>query len=153
MKAIAVFTGTKIKGTVIFTQEIPGKVTIDINISGLKKNHQHGFHIHEYGDMSEGCESMGGHYNPYNKNHGGQDSKERHVGDLGNIQTDSEGCAQYQMIDRCIKLLGTKNNIFGRGLVIHTDTDDCGKGTNASSLVNGNSGKRIACAIICRKHE
>jgi Cu-Zn family superoxide dismutase len=153
MKAISVFTGTKIKGTVIFTEETSGKVIIDIDISGLKKNGVHGFHIHEYGDLSEGCESMCGHYNPYHKNHGGQDSKERHVGDLGNLHANSEGRAQYQIIDRCIKLHGTKHSIFGRGLVIHADPDDCGKGTNAASLVNGNAGKRIACAIIGRKRE
>ena len=25
------------------------------------KDSQHGFHIHEFGDMSDGCASMGGH--------------------------------------------------------------------------------------------
>jgi Cu-Zn family superoxide dismutase len=47
-----------------------------------------------------------------------------------------------------IKLRGTKANIIGRGLIIHADTDDCGQGGDEASLANGNSGKRIACAII-----
>jgi Cu-Zn family superoxide dismutase len=39
----------------------------------------------------------------------------------------------------------TKSNIIGRGLIIHEDEDDCGKGGNAKSL---KTGKRISCAVI-----
>jgi Cu-Zn family superoxide dismutase len=46
-----------------------------------------------------------------------------------------------------IKLKG-KSNIIGRGLIIHADEDDLGQGTNPASKINGNAGKRIACAII-----
>ena len=73
MKAIAVFEG-KIKGIVYFT-EIDGKVAIDVNVSGLKKNAKHGFHVHECGDMSEKCESMCAHFNPTNSIHGCPGSK------------------------------------------------------------------------------
>ena len=38
-----------------------------------------------------------------------------------------------------IKLRGTKCNIIGRGLIIHADEDDCGKGMNAESLITGNA--------------
>ena len=87
--AVAVFTG-KIKGTVLFMEKDMDEVSIDINLTGLKKNHKHGFHIHEFGDLSDGCESMCAHFNPFGKPHGGPQSKNRHVGDLGNIQTDSQ---------------------------------------------------------------
>ena len=148
-QAIAVFDGEKIKGTVTFTEERLGKkVKIDIKVSGLNKNALHGFHIHEAGDMSEKCESMCAHFNPYKKTHGKPGMRERHVGDLGNLQTDSNGAAIYTMKDDLIKLRGEKANIIGRGLIIHADEDDCGHGQNAASLVNGNAGKRIACAII-----
>ena len=76
---------------------------------------------------------------------------ERHVGDLGNIQTDINGNANYTTYDDCIKLRGYTSNIIGRILIIHADQDDCGKGTGAAraeSLKTGNSGKRIACAVI-----
>ena len=70
------------------------------------------------------------------------------MGDLGNLQTDKDGCANYRFEDSVIKLRGTKANILGRGLIIHADTDDCGMGDNEASLLNGNAGKRIACAVI-----
>jgi Cu-Zn family superoxide dismutase len=147
-KAIAVFDD-KIKGTVRFTEDIENNcVLIELDLKGLKKNALHGFHVHTFGDLSKKCDSMCGHFNPYQKQHGGNLSRERHVGDLGNIQTDEKGCASYQFIDKHIKLRGTKANIIGRGLIIHEDPDDCGKGNNANSLINGNAGKRIACAVI-----
>ena len=144
---IAVFTG-KIKGTVLFTEKSMDEVNIDIHLTGLKKNHKHGFHVHEYGDLSEGCESMCAHFNPYGKTHGGPYDKNRHVGDLGNIQTDSQGNANYRFTDSMIKLRGQKSNILGRGLIIHADTDDLGEGDNDLTHITGNAGKRIACAVI-----
>jgi len=145
--AIAVFYTNKIKGTVRFTEN-GDNVLIYIDITGLKPTSKHGFHIHEFGDMSDKCESMCAHFNPYGKSHGGPDSKERHVGDLGNIVTDSNGNARYQISDSMIKLRGTKCNIIGRGLIIHADEDDLGKGGKEDSLITGHAGKRIACAVI-----
>jgi Cu-Zn family superoxide dismutase len=144
---IAVFDG-KIKGTVLFTEKSVDEVLITIDLSGLKKNHKHGFHIHEYGDLSDGCESMCAHLNPYGKTHGGPNTINRHVGDLGNIQSDSNGNANYQFTDSMIKMRGKKCNILGRGLIIHADTDDLGKGNNDLTHTTGNAGKRIACAVI-----
>lgn len=135
-----------IKGTVKFTKEHK-QIKININLSGLTPNHKHGFHIHEAGDLSEKCKSACAHFNPYNKNHGCPDKEERHVGDLGNIQTDENGNANYSFYDDVIKLYG-RANIIGRALIIHKDTDDCGDGNIETSLTTGNSGDRIACAII-----
>jgi Cu-Zn family superoxide dismutase len=149
IKAIAVFDGKKIKGSVIFTEDLKNNcVNIDINVVGLKKNALHGFHVHESGDLTSHCESMCAHFNPYGKNHGCPGVKERHVGDLGNLQTDASGSAKYRINDDFIKLRGSKANIIGRGLIIHADPDDCGLGGDEASLKNGNAGKRIACAII-----
>lgn len=147
VRAIAVFSG-KIKGIVYFTQNKDDHVEIELNLSGLKKNHSHGFHIHEYGDMSDSCESMCAHFNPYGKSHGGPKDSHRHIGDLGNIVTDANGNAKYKFQDSAIKLSGTKCNIIGRGLVIHADTDDLGRGNDETSKTTGNAGKRIACAVI-----
>jgi len=147
--AIAVFNGPTIKGTVKFTEDYnSGQVQIDVNLVGLKKNSLHGFHVHESGDLTDKCESMCAHFNPFKKNHGCPGKKERHVGDLGNLKTDTKGNAQYSFYDDAIKLRGTKSNILGRGLIIHADPDDCGEGGMPDSLTTGHAGKRIACAII-----
>jgi Cu-Zn family superoxide dismutase len=149
IKAIAVFDGKKVKGTAIFTEDLKNDcIIIDVDIVGLKKNAFHGFHVHESGDLTNHCESMCAHFNPYGKNHGCPGAKERHVGDLGNLETDETGSSKYTMVDDFIKLRGSKANIIGRGLIIHADPDDCGLGGDEVSLKNGNAGKRIACAII-----
>lgn len=146
--AIAVFNDD-IRGNVKFTEDLQNNVVIiDLNISGLKPNSLHGFHVHEAGDLTDKCTSMCAHFNPYGKTHGCPGMSERHVGDLGNIHTNSKGEAKYSFYDNSIKLRGTKCNIIGRGLIIHEDEDDCGQGGNAESLKTGNAGKRIACAVI-----
>ena len=144
--AVAVFDG-KVKGTVHFIDNNTKNIIIEVNLTGLKKQSCHGFHIHEAGDLTDKCTSMCSHFNPYNKQHGCPGNKERHVGDLGNLITDKNGYCNYSFADNVIKLRG-KNNIIGRGLIIHADPDDCGQGNNEESLITGNAGKRIACAVI-----
>ena len=146
--AIAVFTGD-IKGVVHFTEDlVHHQIKIDLHIKGLKSNSLHGFHVHEAGDLTDKCTSMCAHFNPYGATHGCPGMRDRHVGDLGNIKSNSKGEANYTFYDNVIKLRGTKCNILGRGLIIHQDEDDCGQGGNAESLKTGNAGKRIACAVI-----
>jgi Cu-Zn family superoxide dismutase len=148
--AIAVFNDS-VKGSVNFSEDLTNKrVKIDLNVTGLIPNSLHGFHVHEAGDLSEKCTSMCAHFDPYGSTHGcpGMSMSKRHVGDLGNIRTNSKGEAKYTFYDNVIKLRGTKCNIIGRGLIIHEDKDDCGLGGNAESLKTGNSGKRIACAVV-----
>lgn len=147
--AVTVLThgGGRVKGVVRFREKLNNLVEIDLDISGLRKNGIHGFHIHEYGDLTEGCKSACKHFNPYNVTHGGPDSKIRHVGDLGNIKADIHGKCNYKFTDHRIKLKG-RNNIIGRSVVIHDKEDDLGEGGGHESLKTGNAGKRIACGVI-----
>lgn len=148
IKAIAFFNGEKIKGIVNFEEKTENKVLVKINLQGLEPNSIHGFHVHESGDLTKGCDSLCAHFNPYNKTHGGRDDIERHVGDLGNLEADSSGNVNIDFYDSLIKLRGDEANIIGRGLIVHEDPDDCGKGEHSDSKTTGHSGKRIGCAII-----
>ena len=135
----------EIKG-IITLSKFAKKVKITGKITGLSPG-KHGFHIHESGDLSVGCKSLCSHYNPFNKNHGGPSDKDRHVGDLGNIEANSKGIAEINIIDHLVKISG-KYSVIGRSMIIHDKEDDLGKGDNDESLVTGNAGKRIACGII-----
>jgi Cu-Zn family superoxide dismutase len=146
--AIAFFNDKKIKGTIYFYETKNNKILIDIDLQGFKKNSIHGIHIHEAGDLTNQCMGACAHFNPTNKNHGGIDSKIRHVGDLGNINADKNGNIIMKFEDDIIKLRGSKFNIIGRSVVIHQDADDNGLGGHEDSLITGHSGKRLCCAVI-----
>lgn len=66
---------------------------------------------------------------------------------MGNIQANSDGVSSMTIIDSYVTLSGTRS-ILGRGLVIHNNKDDLGKGGAPDSLTTGNAGSRIACAVI-----
>ena len=146
-EAICVFQDSNIKGNIIFREyKLKKHTEIIVDISNVPEG-LHGFHIHQSGDLREGCGSLCAHYNPTNKQHGGREDKERHIGDLGNITSKKTGIVKSVFTDKKIKLSG-KYSIVGRSVVIHADEDDLGKGVNKESLKTGNAGKRIACGVI-----
>ena len=147
-KAICVLHNNEdnIKGIIKFTQS-QKSLKIEYDITGLN-NGLHGFHIHTYGDLTDKCKNACSHFNPYNKNHGSNNSKQRHLGDLGNILSInklSKGVIYNSSISLDFK---KKNNIIGRSIIVHSDEDDLGKGNNDESLKTGNAGKRLACGVI-----
>ena len=146
--ATALFNHPNIKGTI---ELVENNKTVIINIdlkSNKYKKSTHGFHIHEAGDLSDNCMGACSHFNPYNTNHGGPNSMERHVGDLGNIIFDKKGICKMTLNDKLVKLRGTKANVIGRSIVIHEDEDDLGLGGHVDSLKTGHAGSRITCAVI-----
>ena len=134
----------EVKGTIIFMQK-PGTPTlIKGKVTGLTPG-EHGFHIHEYGDLSRGCESAGAHYNPDGVDHG--DLKNGHVGDLENITANEDGIAEFTIKADRVDLIGDRS-VVGRAVVVHADVDDLGKGGDEESLKTGNAGDRLACGVI-----
>jgi superoxide dismutase, Cu-Zn family len=148
LKAICVLHQNKLNvdGVIKFTQ-LPKTLKIEYEIYGLS-NGLHGFHVHNYGDLTDECKNACSHFNPYNKNHGSNNSKERHLGDLGNILSKnrkSKGVIYNNSISLNIK---KKNCIIGRSIIVHQGEDDLGLGKNDESLKTGNAGKRLACGVI-----
>uniref|UniRef100_A0A141J8S5 Superoxide dismutase [Cu-Zn] n=1 Tax=Misgurnus anguillicaudatus TaxID=75329 RepID=A0A141J8S5_MISAN len=148
-KAVCVLKGDgEVKGVVHFNQEDGDNapVTVSGEISGLTPG-EHGFHVHAFGDNTNGCVSAGPHYNPHDKTHGGPTDATRHVGDLGNVEADPDGVAKINIKDNMLTLRG-QYSIIGRTMVIHEKKDDLGKGGNEESLKTGNAGGRLACGVI-----
>ncbi|XP_056267718.1 superoxide dismutase [Cu-Zn] [Pseudoliparis swirei] len=147
MKAVCVLKGAgETSGTVYFEQESDAAaVKLTGEIKGLATG-EHGFHVHAFGDNTNGCISAGPHFNPHNKTHAGPNDEDRHVGDLGNV-TAEDNVANIDITDEMITLTGP-HSIIGRTMVIHEKADDLGKGGNDESLKTGNAGARLACGVI-----
>ncbi|NP_001037084.1 superoxide dismutase [Cu-Zn] [Bombyx mori] len=146
-KAVCVLRGD-VSGTVFFDQQDEkSPVVVSGEVQGLTKG-KHGFHVHEFGDNTNGCTSAGAHFNPEKQDHGGPSSAVRHVGDLGNIEAiEDSGVTKVSIQDSQISLHGP-NSIIGRTLVVHADPDDLGLGGHELSKTTGNAGGRIACGVI-----
>eukprot|EP01080_Neovahlkampfia_damariscottae_P011210 gene11210-4032_t len=146
VKAICVVSGEEVKGTISFIQEEGKPLVVEGEIKGLKEG-KHGFHIHQFGDLTNGCTSSGGHFNPFGNTHGAPTDKVRHVGDFGNISANKDGVAAFKFEDSVATLFG-EHTVVGRTIVVHADEDDLGKGGFEDSLKTGHAGARVACGII-----
>jgi len=147
VRAVCVLKGEGVSGTVVIEQDVKGgPAHITGKITGMKPG-QHGFHIHQFGDLSDGCNSAGAHFNPFGKVHGGPKDEERHVGDLGNVEADEHGNVSIDITDHLVSLIGS-NSVIGRAFIIHQDIDDLGKTSHANSKTTGNAGARTACGVI-----
>lgn len=137
-----------VSGTIHLSEERNG-VRIKYNITGLSDG-KHGFHIHEYGDLTDGCTSACSHFNPFNKPHGGLHSKERHLGDLGNIISKNNVSKGSIFAEKITLESSKKTSVVGRMIIVHEDEDDLGQGGDLESTKTGNAGKRLACGVIGR---
>jgi Cu-Zn family superoxide dismutase len=142
-KAVAVIFPTKgnhVGGQVIFSQTDRG-LRVSGEITGLAAGSKHGFHIHEFGDLSshDGM-AMGSHYNPTAAQHGLPDQSRRHVGDMGNITADAGGVAKIDVTFAGMSI-GGHASVLGRGIIVHEKPDDGGQPV-------GNAGARIGQGVI-----
>ena len=134
-------------GNIKITRLLNTGVLFDLNLYDL---HHHtkckliGFHVHEKGNLEKGCETLGPHYNPTGALHGNLNDPRVHYGDLGNIIVNKDGTCKQKVVSTMLNI----QELLGRSLVVHSKTDDLGKGGDAESLKTGNSGGRICCGVI-----
>lgn len=136
-------SGSDVRGTVRFTQK---DATIEISgrITGLTPG-AHGLHIHEKGNCTApDASSAGPHFDPGHGRHSGLHDDARHAGDLGNVEADADGVAEFLLEVSGLSLKPADNGIIGRSLVVHADADDL------VSQPSGNSGRRIGCGLISK---
>ncbi|CDH48716.1 superoxide dismutase (cu-zn) [Lichtheimia corymbifera JMRC:FSU:9682] len=145
--AAIVAVNSTISGFVRFSQCDGEHTKVHFELDGLEPGTEHGVHVHEFGDMSDGCTSMGAHYNPFNVTHGGPFDKVRHQGDFGNVKADENGHVSFDLTDPVATLHGPRS-ILGRGIVVHADRDDLGRGNFEDSKTTGHAGARLGCGII-----
>lgn len=130
-----------VRGTVKFSQK-GDRVLVAGRITGLTPG-PHGFHIHEKGNCTapDGS-SAGGHFNPGTMKHGGPTGDVRHGGDLGNINADASGVAEFTVEAAGITLGTDAASIVGRSVIVHAKADDL------KTDPSGGSGARLACGLI-----
>ena len=146
MEANAIFKDDNINGIITFKEDLQSKdIIVDIS---LKCNNisdgKYGLIIYNLGDISEGSNSLGEHFNPNSRLHG--DINSGHIGDLGNIEINNGICKHIWRVKK-IKIR-CANSILGRGIVIHSKEDDLGSADNAESKKTGNIGEAISYALI-----
>jgi Cu-Zn family superoxide dismutase len=130
-----------------------GGVTFRVDATGLPHG-IHGIHVHSVGRCDPpDFTSAGSHWNPLARKHGLSNPQGPHAGDLPNVEVAANG-----VLSTTVTLAGA--NLFaapgapgalldadGAALVIHAGADD-----NVTDP-SGNSGARIACAVLLRQAE
>lgn len=138
--------GNETAGVVTFTAT-EGGVKVVADIIGLAPG-KHGFHIHEFGDISDSDKAMssGGHFDPAGTHHhalvaSDHSGSGHHSGDMGNLVADSTGHAHLEVTLDGVTLMGPANPIVGRAVIVHEKPDDGGQPT-------GNAGDRVGEGVI-----
>lgn len=133
--------GTEV-GTVTFTENENGGVTVSADLHDVETDGMHGFHVHEGRECSAPTfESAGGHFNPQNTEHACPPTTPRHAGDFGNVEI-SDGSGTVDEESDLITVAAGANSVVGRAVILHNGEDDC------TSQPSGDAGDRYACGVI-----
>ncbi len=134
-------------GTATLKAQKDGSVKVKLDLKDIPFG-PHGVHIHQ----NAVCEvpdfkSAGGHFNPTGKKHGFENPDGHHAGDMPknvSVGEDHTGSASFVLKDVTLAP-GAPNSLFANGgtsIVVHEKADDM------KSDPSGNSGNRIACAVV-----
>lgn len=119
-----------------------GKTALDIELTGLTPG-EHGFHLHMVGKCeAPGFASAGSHLNPTGKEHGWQNPRGAHIGDLPNLTADANGAVKATItFDSVPEVMFDAD---GTALVVHAKPDDY------TTDPSGNSGDRVVCGVVTK---
>jgi Cu-Zn family superoxide dismutase len=132
-------------GTVTIT-ETPNGLLVRGGVEGLPPG-THAIHFHETGKCEAPFTSAGAHFNPAHKAHGVLSPAGPHGGDLPNLVVPASGKLEFEIFAPGLSLSSGPGAVLdadGTALVIHAKADDY------VSQPAGDSGDRIACAVIAR---
>ena len=123
-----------------------GEVTLNASFSGLTPG-SHAVHLHTTGQCTAPeFTSAGGHLNPAGHEHGTQNPRGAHLGDLPNVTIGADGTGTMSAVVRGT-LVGVADDIFdtdGTAIVVHAGEDDY------RTDPTGNAGGRVACGVVTR---
>ncbi len=136
-------SGRNTGGAVHLRATVTG-VTIEGTITGLEPESVHAIHVHETGDCSApDASSARGHLNPGNHPHGGPATRLRHLGDLPNLEADSQGNAGILVtVEGASLTQDGPYSLMDKAIVVHARPDDY------MTQPAGDAGDRIACGVI-----
>jgi len=130
-------------GQVTALQE-PGSILLQVYAYHLPPG-PHGLHLHVVAACDPPTfQTATGHLNPSGRKHGRKNPEGPHLGDLPNLQVTEQGEVRLEMrLDSLTLTPGPRSiGVPGTALVIHAAADD------EMTDPTGNSGARIACAVI-----
>ena len=118
-----------------------GGISFRINASGLPHG-VHGIHVHPIGRCDPpDFASAGTHWNPQNRQHGLGNPLGPHAGDMPNVTVAANGVLSETVI-LANATLAELVDADGASILLHANADDY------VSQPSGNSGAKIACAVI-----
>ena len=136
-------------GWVRLVEDATGRVHVNVHVGGLTPG-KHGIHIHAIGSCSPTFAAAGPHYNPLGHQHGLLNPSGAHAGDLPNLIVNPDGVGRLVGTTDHVTISPGPTTLFdttagavGSAFIIHANEDD-----QLTDATNGNSGARIACAVI-----
>jgi copper chaperone for superoxide dismutase len=91
-----------VQGVVRFVQVDKDRCVVDGTIDGLRPGISHRLAVHESGDLSGGCATVGGVFNPLRQSFACGQASAR-TGDLGKVTADEHGRASFKFSNQLIK--------------------------------------------------
>jgi Cu-Zn family superoxide dismutase len=135
-------------GWLKLTQDGRGDVHVNVHVEGLSAG-LHGIHIHAAGSCTPTFAAALGHYNPRGAQHGLDNLNGPHGGDLPNLVVNPSGNGHLDARTDRVTLTDGSATLFdanGSAFIIHANEDD--QSTDNGPMGPGNSGARIACAVV-----